>query len=241
MKYIQNKNKIPKVAKKELVGIVNDLHDQCQLLYSVYHNDLESGGRKGKPGAAAASSSRSSSDLDYFSSEEVDISTGNVSEALSSDYAAMLRKIQETESINEDLKRQVSSLKQEMEQAGNVIGKRNEDRDHLMTKGEVALLRNQKDELASKLKKKTDEASEIHMKLKRLEGEKEKRAKAEMKNVEEKEALRNKVEKLDHLREENHKMHARIVELDSLQKERQMKNIDEIEDKSKKQEDTIHR
>ncbi|CAG7902632.1 unnamed protein product [Brassica rapa] len=242
LKYIQNKNKIPKVAKKELVGIVNDLHDQCQLLYSVYHHDLESGGRKGKPGpAAAASSSRSSSDLDYFSSEEVDISTGNVSETLSSDYAAMLRKIQETESTNEDLKRQVSSLKQEMEQAGNLIGKRNEDREHLMTKGEVALLRNQKDELASKLKKKTDEASEIHMKLKRLEGEKEKRAKAEMKIVEEKEALRNKVEKLDHLRRGNHKMHARIVELDSLQKERQMKNIDEIEDKSKKQEDTIHR
>lgn len=230
LKYIQNKNKIPKGTKKELVVIVNDLKDQCQLLYSVFH-DLESGGRKGKPAGAAASSSRSSSDLDYFSSEEIDISAGNVSETLSSDYAAMLRKMQETELTNEDLKRQVSSLKEEVEQAGNVIGKRNEDRDHfkgLMTKGEVALLINQKNELALQLKKKTDETSEIHMQLKRLEGERE-------------EEMKVKTSEIDRLKEENHKLHARIADLDSLQKERQMKNIDEIEDKSKKQEDIIRR
>ena len=233
LKYIQNKNKIPKVAKKELVVIVNDLQDKCQLLYSVYH-DLESRGRKGKPGAPA-SSSRSSSDLDYFSSEEIDISAGNASETLSSDYAAMLRKMQETESTNEDLKRQVSSLKQEVEEAGNVIGKRNEDRDHfkglMMTRDEVALLRNQKNEIASQLKKKTDEASEIRMQLKRLEGEREEMSKD----------IKGKTSDIDRLKEENHKMHARIVELDSLQKERQMKNIDGNEDKSKKQEDIIQR
>lgn len=55
-----------------------------------------------------------------------------------------------------------------------------------------------------------------------------------MKIVEEKEVLRNKVEKFDYFREENYKMYVRIVEFDLLQKERQMKNIDEIEDKSKK-------
>ena len=226
LKYIQNKNKIPKVAKKELVLIVNDLQDQCQLLYSVFH-DSWSGGRKAKP-----SSSRSSSDLDYFSSEETDI-IGNVSETLSSDYAAMLRKIQETELTNEDLKRQVSSLKQEVEQAGNVIGKRNEDREQhfMMTKGEAALLRSQKNEIALQLKKKTDEASEIHMQLKRLEGEREELSKD----------MKGKTSEVERLREENHKLHARITELDSLQKERQMHNIDEIEDKSKKQEDIIHR
>lgn len=61
-----------------------------------------------------------------------------------------------------------------MEQVGNVIGKRNEDRDYLMIKGEVVLLCNQKDELVLKLKKKIDEVLEIYMKLKCLEGEKEK-------------------------------------------------------------------
>ncbi|CAH8368682.1 unnamed protein product [Eruca vesicaria subsp. sativa] len=260
LKYVQNKNKIPKVTKKELVGIVNDLHEQCQFLYSVYHDF----GRNRK--LADASSSRSSSDLDYFSSEEIDISGGNVSETLNSDYAVLLRKVQETELTNEELKRQVSSLKQEVEQAGNVIGKRNEDRDHLkdlMTKGEVALLCNQKGELESQLEKKTKEVLEIQMRVKRLEGEKEEQAKAKQKIVEEKKVLWNKVQKLemgmdtfqkqrkemsedlkskiseiDHLKEENHKMHARIVELDSLQNERQMKNTDE---KSKKHEDIIHR
>lgn len=274
LKFIQNKNKIPKLTKKELVGIVNDLHEQCQLLYSVFDH-LGIGGRKGKSGTA--SSSRSSSDLDYYSSEEIEINAGNVSETLSSDYAVMLRKMQETELTNEDLKRKVSNLKQEtdflsdqnMELTGDIEGKRNEDR-LMMTKDEVALLRNQKKELELQLEKKTNEDSETRMRLKRLEEETEERAKTELKIVEEKEDLWNKVQKLeldmseamkskiteiDCLKEENQKLHTRIAELDSLQKEREMKNIDETEDKSKKlekqvadqrklakeQEDIIHR
>ncbi|XP_019087959.1 PREDICTED: coiled-coil domain-containing protein 186-like isoform X2 [Camelina sativa] len=251
LKFIQNKNKIPKVTKKELVGIVEDLHGRCRILYSVFDDfETNSYGRKAKLGTA--SSSRSSSDLDYYSSEEIEISsTGNVS----SDYAVMLQKLQETQLRNEDLERQVSNLKQEtsflrdqnLQVAGDIEGKRNEDREHfkgLMTKSEAALLRNQKKELELKLEDKTNQVSETQMRLKRLAEEAEKQAKAEMKIVEEKEALLNKVQKLeagigkkrkkyseemkckiteiDRLKEENQKLHTRIAE------------INEIEDKSKK-------
>lgn len=202
---IQNKKKIPNVTKKELIGIVKDLHEQCHLLYSVF-DDLESNGRKLKLGDA--SSSRSSSDLDYYSSEEVEISAGNVTESLSLDNAVMLRKLQETELTNEDLKRQVSNLKQEtdylrdqnMELAGDIGGKRNEDIQHfkgLTTKDEAALLCNHKKELESKLGKKNKQVLEMQMRLKRMEEETEERAKIEMKIVEEKEALWNKVQKLE--------------------------------------------
>ncbi|CAH2080234.1 unnamed protein product [Thlaspi arvense] len=244
--FIQNKNKIPKVTQKELVGIVNDLHDQCQLLYSVLL-DSRTGGRKGQSGTA--SSSLSSSDLDYYSSEEIETGAGEIT--WSSDYSVMLRKIQETESTNEVLKRQVNNLKQEtvflrdqnVELAGDIGGKRNEDRAHLKgltTKGEVALLRDQKNELALQLEKKTNEVSETRMRLKRVEEETEERAKAEMKIV------RGKITEIDLLREENQKLHTRNAELISLEKHREMKNIDEIEkDKSdktvKEQEDVIHR
>jgi len=262
LKFIQNKNKIPKVTKKELVGIVEDLHKQCQLLYSVF-DDFATDGRKVKLGTA--SSSRSSSDLDYYSSEEVEISADNVSETLSSDYAVMQRKLQETELRNEDLERQVSNLKQEtvflrdqnMEVAGDIEGKRNEDREHLkglMTKTEAALLCNQKRELEMELVNKTNQVSETQMRLKRLEEETEKRAKAEMKIVKEKEALWNKVQKLeagvDTLRKKrkefNEEMKSKITENQKLHTK--IAVIDEIEDKSKKleyqvkeQEDVIQR
>lgn len=268
LKFIQNKNKIPKVIKKELVGIVNDLHEQCQLLYSVFDHGLEIGGSKDDLGTASSSSS--SSDLDYYSSEETEITASNVNEITSSfsDYSVMLKKVQETESTNEDLKRQVSNLKQEtcylrdqnVELAGAIGGKRNEDRAHfkglnlMMTKGEVALLRDQKNELSLELEKKNNEVSETRMRLKRMEEVTEERAKSELKIVEEREALLNKVEKLevgrkyfneemkskiteiDRLMEENQKLHTRIAELDSLQKQREMKNIE-----VKEQEDVIHR
>ncbi|CAE6202451.1 unnamed protein product [Arabidopsis arenosa] len=256
LKFIQNKNKIPKVTKKELVGIVEDLHKQCQLLYFVF-DDLGTNGRKGKLGTAT--SSRSSSDLDYYSSEEIEITADNVSETLSSDYAVMLRKLQETELINEDLERQVSNLKQEtdnlrdqnMEVAGDIEGKRNEDRGHLkglMSKSEAALLCNQKKELELELEKKANQVLETQMRLKRLEEETKKRAKAEMKIVEEKEALWNKkVQKLeagvDTLRKKrkefNEEMKSKITEIDCLREENQklhtrISEISKIEDKSKK-------
>ncbi|CAL9223895.1 unnamed protein product, partial [Arabidopsis halleri] len=269
LKFIQNKNKIPKVTKKELVGIVEDLHKQCESLYSVF-DDLGTNGRKGKLGTAT--SSRSSSDLDYYSSEEVEIRADNVSETLSSDYAVVLRKLQETELRNEDLERQVSNLKQEtdylrnqnMEVAGDIVGKRNEDRGHLkglMTKTEAALLCNQKKELELELENKINQVSETQMRLKRLEEETEKRAKAERKIVEEKEALWNKVQKLeagvDTLRKKrkefNEEMKSKITEIDCLREENQklhtrISEISKIEDKSKKleyqvkeQEDIIQR
>lgn len=269
IKFIQNKNKIPKVTKKELVGIVEDLHKQCQLLYSVF-DDLGTNGRKGKLGTAT--SSRSSSDLDYYSSEEIETSADNVSETLSSDYAVMLRKLQETELMNEALKSQVSNLKQEtdflrdqnIEVAGDIEGKRNEDREHLkglMRKTEAALLSNQKKELELELEKTTYQVSETQTRLKRLEEETEKRAKAEMKIVEEKEALRNKVQKLEagvntlrkKRKEFNEEMKSKITEIDCLRQENQklhtrISKISNIEDKSKKleyqvkeQEDIIQR
>ncbi|ESQ46762.1 hypothetical protein EUTSA_v10028203mg [Eutrema salsugineum] len=202
VKYIQNKNKISKDTKKELVGMVNDLHEHCHLLYPAF-NDLgaASGGRKGKP--VTASSSRSSSDLDYYSSEEVEISSAGGETLSSSVY--LLTKLHEAELTHGYLKRQVSNLKQEteflrdqnMELAGDIRGKRNEDREHfkgmMITKGEAALLRDQKKELESQLEKKTNEVSETRMRLKRVESETEERAKAEMKIAEENEALRNKV------------------------------------------------
>ncbi|XP_010436129.1 PREDICTED: myosin-11-like isoform X2 [Camelina sativa] len=254
LKFIQNKNKIPKVTKKELVGIVEDLHGRCQLLYSVFDDfGTNNYGRKAKLGTT--SSSRSSSDLDYYSSEEIEISsTGNVS----SDYAVMLQKLQETQLRNEDLERQVSNLKQEtsflrdqnMEVAGDIEGKRNEDREHfkgLMTTSEAALLRNQKKELELKLEDITNKVSETQMRLKRLEEEAEKQAKAEMKIVEEKKALLSKVQKLeagvDTLRKQrkeySEEMKCKITETDRLKEENQklqtrITKITEIEDKSKK-------
>ncbi|XP_019086615.1 PREDICTED: myosin-2 heavy chain-like [Camelina sativa] len=251
LKFIQNKNKIPKVTKKELVGIVEDLHGRCRLLYSVF-DDFETNnyGRKAKLGTT--SSSRSSSDLDYYSSEEIEISsTGNVS----SDYAVMLQKLQETQLRNEDLERQVSNLKQEtsflrdqnLQVAGDIQGKRNEDREHfkgLMTKSEAALLRSQKKELELKLEDKTNQVSETQIRLKRLEEEAEKQAKAELKIVEEKEALLNKVQKLEagigkKRKEYSEEMKCKITEIDRLKEENQklhtrITEIDEIEDKSKK-------
>ncbi|XP_010473690.1 PREDICTED: protein NETWORKED 4B-like [Camelina sativa] len=74
VKFIQTKNKIPKDSKRELLGIVNDLQEQCQSLYSVFDDfqqdlDPNSGGgrRKGKSRIAS-----SSSDLEYYSSEEIE-------------------------------------------------------------------------------------------------------------------------------------------------------------------------
>lgn len=276
LKFIQNKNKIPKVIKKELVGIINDLHEQCHLLYSVFDHALEIGGRKDHLGTASSLSS--SSDLDYYSSEETDITASNVREITSSfsDYSVMLKKIQETESTNEDLKRQLSNLRQEtcylrdqnVELAGDIGSKRNEDRAHfkglnlMVTNGEVALLRDQKNELSLQLEKKNNEVSETQKRLKRVEEVAEKQAKAELKIVREKKALCNKVEKLEvcvdtlhkqrkefneemkskiteigRLKEDNQKLHTRIAELESLQKQRGMKNV-EVKDQ---QEDVIHR
>ncbi|KAG7544174.1 hypothetical protein ISN45_Aa07g040370 [Arabidopsis thaliana x Arabidopsis arenosa] len=184
----------------------------------------------------------------------------------------MLRKLQETELRNEDLKRQVRNLKHEtdylrdqnMEVAGDIEGKRNEDREHLkglMSKSEAALLCNQKKELELELEKKANQVLETQMRLKRLEEETKKRAKAEMKIVEEKEALWNKVQKLeagvDTLRKKrnefNEEMKCKITEIDCLREENQKLNIriseiGKIEDKNKKleyqvkeQEDIIQR
>lgn len=141
-----------------------------------------------------------------------------------------------------------------MEMAGDIEGKRNEDIEQfkgLMTKSEAALLRNQKKELELKLEKKINHVSEMQMRLKRLEEETVKRAKAELKIVEEKETLWNKVQKLeagvDSFRkkrmEYSEEMKSKITENDHLREE-----TGKIEDKNKKldnqvkeQEDVIHR
>ncbi|CAN8233305.1 unnamed protein product [Cochlearia groenlandica] len=217
LKFIQNKNNIPKATKKELLVIVNNLNDHFHLLCSLSFQQriLDSRNVETK-GKSCTNSTSSLSDLEYYSSEETDMinnknNNSAAGEALSSDYyAVMVRKLQESDLRNEDYKRQVSNLKQEteflrdqnMELAGDIGGKRREDKQqHLkgnfITKGEATLLLNQRKELEMEIDQKTKQVSETWMQLKRMEEETEERAKTELKIVEEKKDLWNKVQKLE--------------------------------------------
>ncbi|EOA16907.1 hypothetical protein CARUB_v10005131mg, partial [Capsella rubella] len=177
------------------------------------------------------SSSRCSSDLDYYYSKEIE--TSNISETLSSDYPVMLRKLQETDLRNEDLERQVRILKEETVFYA------------IRTWKWLEILK--KKELEVELKNKTNQVSQTKMRLKCLEEEAEKQAKAELNIVGEKEALWNKVQKLEagvetlrkKRKEYSEEMKRKITEIDRLKEENQklhtrIGEIDEIGDKSKK-------
>ncbi|CAA7053780.1 unnamed protein product [Microthlaspi erraticum] len=135
----------------------------------------------------------------------------------------------------EDLKGQLKNLEQEIgflrsrnaDLATRIEVKRVEENERVTSlmdlvssmKHELESLRKQKDEFETKLEKKVEEVTETEMQMKRVKQETEEQ--------------RNKLnEEIEHLREENQKLHTRISELDSLQRE--IKNTDETEDKSKK-------
>ncbi|KAL1209136.1 COP1-interactive protein 1 [Cardamine amara subsp. amara] len=115
LKFIQAKNRIPKDSKRELLGIVNDLQAQCQSLYSLFDDfqqnlDPKTGGsgRKGKSRIAS-----SSSDLEYYSSEEIEnvvVEVNDISE-LQSKLEALRNEAEEKE---QELTLRVKELEREL-------------------------------------------------------------------------------------------------------------------------------
>ncbi|XP_010553555.1 PREDICTED: golgin subfamily A member 6-like protein 22 isoform X1 [Tarenaya hassleriana] len=90
LRFIQTKNDVPTEAKEELLGLVEDLHDQWQSLFSVFDDlqerlDSETCARKGSLGAASSSSS---SDWEYYSSEETESNAGNLNEAVAGNLSS---------------------------------------------------------------------------------------------------------------------------------------------------------
>ncbi|CAH2048332.1 unnamed protein product, partial [Thlaspi arvense] len=116
VKFLQNKNKIPRDSKRELLAIATDLQEQCQTLYSTidgFQQDVDprSGGgrRKGKPHS-------SSSDLEYYSSEEIENLAEQESEIdeLKSKLEALRNEAEEKE---RELSLRVKELERELRDA----------------------------------------------------------------------------------------------------------------------------
>ncbi|XP_010533600.1 PREDICTED: myosin heavy chain, non-muscle isoform X1 [Tarenaya hassleriana] len=186
LKFIQTKNKIPKEAKKELLGLITDLHEQCQSLYSIF-DDLQEGysGNRGKIHTAASSSS---SDWEYYSSEETESNlpgnvneavAGNLSskektesaesklrfEALNSEHAAVVRKLKEAELTYENLRRKTGEREQELTERVKELERQLGDAD--------SELRAQKDrnrELEEQIVMRAGEAKHLGEKNKGLQG-----------------------------------------------------------------------
>ncbi|KAF5734204.1 myosin-10-like [Tripterygium wilfordii] len=66
--------------KSELIGLVEDFHEQYQLLYGLYDHFRVTSVKKarGRKGKEISTSSTSSSDSDYYSSEDIDIINSNL-------------------------------------------------------------------------------------------------------------------------------------------------------------------
>lgn len=118
IKFIQNKNKIPKDSKRELLAIVNDLQEQYQSLYSKiddFQEDLDpksgGGGRKGKSRIAS-----SSSDVEYYSSEEIEslVEEGSEIAELKGKLEALRNEAEENE---RELTLRVKELERELGEA----------------------------------------------------------------------------------------------------------------------------
>lgn len=169
VKFIQTKNKIPKDSKRELLGIVNDLQEQCQFLYSIFDDfqqdlDPKSGGRrKGKSRIAS-----SSSDLEYYSSEEIEnvIEEGTEVSELQSKLEALRNEAEEKE---RELTSRVKELEQELGNAkAECDRKRDLEKEIAMKASESKQLgeknkglRSQISGLESVLKEKGDEISTL--------------------------------------------------------------------------------
>ncbi|VVA93528.1 unnamed protein product [Arabis nemorensis] len=110
LKFIQNKNKIPKDSKRELLAIVNDLQEQYQSLYSTIDNfqqDLDPKSvRKGKSRVPS-----SSSDVEYYSSEEIE--TDLVDEG--SEFVELKGKLEALRNESEEKERELSSRVKDLE------------------------------------------------------------------------------------------------------------------------------
>ncbi|CAN7090651.1 unnamed protein product, partial [Brassica rapa subsp. narinosa] len=297
LKFLQNKNKIPRDSKRELLAIATDLQEHCQSLYSSiddFQQDLDptrSGGRSKVQSRVASSEDivnlveqgsklealrneaeekehalalrvkelereleeakaecdRRKGDLE----EEIEMKAseskqlGEMNKGLRSQISGLKLVLKETgdeistlvnkfgkselglTSRIEDLKCQLRNLEQEIgflrernaEQAASFQVKRVEDKERV--NGLMDQVSSLKHELQSLRNKKVEQVTEREMQVKSVEQETDEE--------------RNKLhEEIDHLREENKKLHTIITELESSQMEREIKNTDENEDKSKK-------
>ncbi|XWS38261.1 hypothetical protein CRYUN_Cryun19dG0116200 [Craigia yunnanensis] len=159
LKLIKRRNKVKK--EPEIVGLVEEFHKQYQSLYAQYDNLKQELGKKVLDGKGNESCSyyASSSDSDYYSSEDIEINTNiafnnnksfqrrmaeNIQEelerayvkvadlnhqlaskteekeALASDHLAALSKIQEIETINRDLRKEVDEKEKRLSAPGKV-------------------------------------------------------------------------------------------------------------------------
>ncbi|CAN8244853.1 unnamed protein product [Cochlearia groenlandica] len=129
LKFIQNKNRIPKDSKKELLTIVNDLQEQYQSLCSIIDDpqqDFDSrigggGRRKGKSRIAS-----SSSDVEYYSSEEIEnvVEEGNEIAEVKSKLKALKIEAEEKEQVLtlrvKELERELGEAKAECDRKGDL-------------------------------------------------------------------------------------------------------------------------
>ncbi|CAG7861120.1 unnamed protein product, partial [Brassica rapa] len=297
LKFLQNKNKIPRDSKRELLAIATDLQEHCQSLYSSiddFQQDLDptrSGGRSKVQSRVASSEDivnlveqgsklealrneaeekehalalrvkelereleeakaecdRRKEDLE----EEIEMKAseskqlGEMNKGLRSQISGLKLVLKETgdeistlvnkfgkselglTSRIEDLKCQLRNLEQEIgflrernaEQAASFQVKRVEEKERV--NGLMDQVSSLKHELESLRNKKVEQVTEKDMQVKSVEQETDEE--------------RNKLhEEIDHLREENKELHTKITELESSQMEREIKNTDENEDKSKK-------
>ncbi|KAH1107297.1 hypothetical protein J1N35_011065 [Gossypium stocksii] len=201
LKLIKRRNRGKK--DQELVGLVEDFNKQYQLLYAQYDHLIRQPGKQAREGNGTGNEScsyhTSSSDSEYYSSEDVEINTvlsNNRSsfrrtatnmeeelkkayaevadlkhqlasrkkekEALDSDHRAALSKIQETETMNADLRNEMDGLENRLFALGTV------------PKGQVAeQLSGLMTELESQHKKKSGLEAELCGKLAELEQQRE--------------------------------------------------------------------
>ncbi|CAN6864851.1 unnamed protein product, partial [Brassica oleracea] len=297
LKFLQNKNKIPRDSKRELLAIATDLQEHCQSLYSSiddFQQDLDptrSGGRskvqsrvassedienlveqgsklealrneaeekehalalrvkelERELGEAKAECDRRKGDLE----EEIEMKAseskqlGEMNKGLRSQISGLKLVLKETgdeistlvnkfgkselglTSRIEDLKCQLRNLEQEIgflrernaELTGSFQVKRVEDKERV--NGLMDQVSSLKHELESLRNKEVEQVTEKDMQGRSVEQETDEE--------------RNKLnEEIDNLREENKELHTRITDLESSQMEREIKNTDENEDKSKK-------
>ncbi|KAK8284160.1 hypothetical protein V6Z12_D08G141500 [Gossypium hirsutum] len=198
-KLIKRRNRGKK--DQELVGLVEDFHKQYQLMYAQYDHLIRQPGKQAREGNGNGSCSyhASSSDSEYYSSEDVEINTAlsnnrsffrrtatnmaeelkkayaevadlkhqlacrkKEKEALDSDHRAALSKIQETETMNADLRNEMDGLEKRLFALGTV------------PKGQVAeQLAGLITELESQHKKKSGLEAELCGKLVELEQQRE--------------------------------------------------------------------
>ncbi|KAG8486092.1 hypothetical protein CXB51_019414 [Gossypium anomalum] len=161
LKLIKRRNRGKK--DQELVGLVEDFHKQYQLLYAQYDHLIRQPGKQASEGNGngngneSCSFHASSSDSEYYSSEDVEINTAlsnnrssfrrtatnmgeelkkayaevadlkhqlasrkKEKEALDSDHGAALSKIQETETMNADLRNEMDGLEKRLFALGTV-------------------------------------------------------------------------------------------------------------------------